>query len=36
MILARLVTSAGPKDEEGMHSCPGEKDEEGEGKQVYV
>lgn len=32
MILARLVTS----NEEGMHSCPGEKDEEGEGKQVYV
>lgn len=33
MISAPLLTSAGPKDEKGLHSCPGEKDEEG-GEQV--
>lgn len=35
MILAHLVTRAGPQDKEGLHSCPGEKNEEGEGEQVY-
>lgn len=35
MIPAHLVTRAGPQDEEGLHSCPGEKNEEGGGEQVY-